>query len=167
MAASGLLASSDYQGGEDMGKKTRFQLAQDYLEQVELLDEIVRNKLIERRQWLDMALGITAQMDGERVQSSGTKDKMASALNRCLDAEREIDEAVDRYADTKKEVIQTIQRLKNPTWYKLLHQRYIQYIPLVTISERWNMDYTNITTMHGRALQCVQQILEEQKRGEH
>ena len=144
-----------------MGKKTKFPLAQSFLEQVEKLDAIIDNKLIEKQQWKDRALGITANMDGERVQSSGAKDKMASAIERCVDTEQEIDMLIDKLVDTKKEVIRTIERLDNPMWYKLLHLRYIQYVPLIDIAVLWSKDYTNITTMHGRALQAVQRILEE------
>lgn len=150
-----------------MGKKTKSLLAQEFLERVEKIDAVIEFKLIEKQQWKDIALGITAHMDGERVQSSGTKDKMASAVERCVDAEQEIDILIDKLVDTKKEVIQTIEGLESPMWYKLLHKRYIQYIPLVDIADEWGKDYTTITTMHGRALQSVQQILEEKNMGEH
>ncbi len=150
-----------------MGTKTKFPLAKEFLEQVEKLDAIIENKLIEKQQWKDRALGITAQMDGERVQSSGAKDKMASAVERCVDVEREIDSLVDKLVDTKKEVTQTIESLHSPTEYKLLHLRYIQYVPLKDIADLWGMDYTNITTIHGRALKNVQVMLEAKKGGEH
>jgi DNA-directed RNA polymerase specialized sigma24 family protein len=132
--------------------------AQIYLEQVEKLDAIIANKLIEKQQWKDIALGITANMDGERVQSSGAKDKMASAVERCVDTEAEIDSLVDKLIDTKKDVIQTIEKLYSPTEYKLLHLRYIQYIPLEDIADMWGVPYTNITTAHGRAVKHVQAI---------
>lgn len=64
--------------------------AKDYLLQVKKLDLQIKNKLIEKQQWKDIALGITANMDGERVQSSGTKSKMADALVKCIDIETEI-----------------------------------------------------------------------------
>ena len=138
-----------------MKKKSETHL---YLEQVEMLDSIIKNKLIEKQQWKDIALGITANMDGERVQSSGVKDKMASAVEKCVDIEAEIDGLIDKLIDTKKEVIQTIESLDSPTEYKLLHCRYIQYIPLETIADMWCVPYTNITTTHGRAVKHVQAI---------
>ena len=98
-------------------------------------------------------------MDGERVQSSSAKDKMASAVERCVDAEADIDTLIDKLVDVKKEVTQTIERLDSPMEYKLLHARYIQYIPLKDIADLWGMEYTNITTMHGRALKNVQEML--------
>lgn len=134
--------------------------AQMFLEQPEKLDAMVKCKLIEKEQLRELALGITASMDGERVQSSGAKSKMANAVERLVDAEAEIDSLVDELIDTKKKVIQTIERLDSATEYKLLHLRYIQYVPLKNIADEWNVEYTTITTTHGRALKNVQRILE-------
>lgn len=130
----------------------------EYLNQVKKLDLQIRNKLIEKQQWKYIALGITANMDGERVQSSGSQSKMADAIVKCVDMETEIDCLVDRLIDTKKDVIQTIEQLDNPTEYELLHMRYIQYVPLKDIAVKWGMEYTNVTTIHGRALKNVQRI---------
>ena len=134
--------------------------AQIILEQVEKLDCIIQNKLIEKGQWRDIALGITASMDGERVQSSGSQSRMADAVIKLVDMEAEIDRLVDQLIDKKKEVIGIIEQLQSPMEYKLLHMRYIQYIPLKAISDLWDMEYTNVTTMHGRALRNVQAIVE-------
>lgn len=134
--------------------------AQIYLERVEMIDAIIRNKLVEQQQWRDIALGITANMEGERVQSSGSQSKMADAINKCVDMEAEIDGLVDKLIDTKREVISTIEQLESPFEYNLLHARYIQYIALVDIAEKWNKEYTAITTAHGRALAHVQEILD-------
>lgn len=134
--------------------------AKDYLRQVRKLDLQITNKLIEQRQWRDIALGITANMDGERVQSSGAKSKMADAVDRCVDIETEIDNLVDKLIDTKKEVIQTIERLDSPSEYDLIHKHYIQYMTLQEIADCYGRDYTTITTAHGRALKNVQALLE-------
>lgn len=133
--------------------------AQIYLEQVEKLDSIIKNKLIEKQQWKDIAFGITANMDGERVQSSGAKSKMADAINKCVDMESEIDGLIDKLVDTKKDVIQTIEQLYSPTEYNVLHMRYIQYKSLQDIADHYGKDYGWATTTHGRALKSVQDIM--------
>jgi hypothetical protein len=69
--------------------------AQVFLERVETLDAVIENKLIELRQWKDVALNITANMGGERVQSTGSKSKMADAVEKCILIEDEIADAVD------------------------------------------------------------------------
>jgi RNase H-fold protein (predicted Holliday junction resolvase) len=135
--------------------------AQDFLRQVRKLDLQITNKLIEQQQWKDIALGITANMDGERVQSSGSKSKMANAVEKCVDMETEIDSLIDKLIDTKKEVIQTIERLDSPTEYDVLHRRYIQFLSLQEIADHYRKDYGWATTTHGRALKSLQEILDE------
>ncbi len=134
--------------------------AKVFLKQVEKADLQIKNKLIEQQQWKDIALGITANMDGERVRSSGGKSKMAEAVERCVDMEAEIDSLVDNLINLKKEVIQVIEQLDSPTEYNVLHMKYIQYIPLQEIADQYGYDYGWATTTHGRALRSVQHILD-------
>ena len=134
--------------------------AQVYLGQVELIDSIIQNKLIERKQWREVALGITANMDGERVQSSGRPSKMSDAVEKCVDIEREIDGYIDKLIDVKLEIVQTLEQLDNPFEYRILHYKYIQFKTLEEIAELTGKSYTAITTAHGRALVQVQRILE-------
>lgn len=134
--------------------------AKSYLLQVERLDSRIDNKLIERQQWRDIALGITANIGGERVQSSGSQQKMSEAIEKCLDMEKEINSLIDELIETKKKVIDTIEKIYSPTEYKILHMRYIQHISLKEIAIKLNREYSWVTTTHGRALKSVQKILD-------
>lgn len=136
-------------------------LAKDYLRQVEKLDTLIRNKLIEQEQWRDIALGITANIGGEKVQASGNQQKMASAIEKCVDMESEIDALVDELVDTKRKVIATIEKLDSPTEYDVLHKRYIQHLSLQEIADDKGRDYGWATTTHGRALKNVQMLLDK------
>lgn len=141
-----------------MKKKSQ---AQIYLERVEKIEAIIENKLIEQRQWKDLALDITANMGGEKVQSSGlTNSRMADAVINCIALEDEIAEAVERLRTEKKKIVKIIEQLYSPTEYRILHMRYIQHISLTDIAEKLNREYTWVTTTHGRALKSVQNILE-------
>lgn len=135
--------------------------AKEFLKQVEKLDVRIGNKLIEQRQWRDIALGITANMEGERVQSSGSQSKLSDAVIKCVDMEAEIDRLVDILIETKKEVIQTIERLDSAIEYNVLHMRYIQFKDLQDIADHYGKEYGWATTTHGRALKNVQAILDE------
>jgi hypothetical protein len=138
--------------------------AQAYLSRVEMIDTIVQNKLIEQRQWKDLALNITANMGGERVKSSSTStSKMEDAILKCIMIEEEITEAVARLIAEKKKVVRTIEGLQSPTEYRILHMRYILYISLADIAEKLNREYTWVTTVHGRAVKHVQDILNKEK----
>lgn len=134
--------------------------AKEFLKQPERLDLRIKNKLIEKQQWRDIALGITANTEGERVQSSGAKSKMSDAVIKLVDVEAEIDSLVDELIDTKKKVIQIIEMLDSATEYNVLHMRYIQYLSLQEIADHYNRDYGWATTTHGRALKSVQELLE-------
>lgn len=137
--------------------------AQAYLEQVEKYDSIIKNKLIEQQQWRDIALGITANMEGERVKSSGSQNKLGDAVAKCVDMEAEIDSLVDKLVDLKKEVLQVIEGLHSTMQYNVLHLKYIQYKEFWEIADKYGKDYSWATTLHGRALKNVQRILEERK----
>lgn len=135
--------------------------AKEFLRLPEKLDVRIKNKLIEQQQWRDLALGITANMDGERVQSTGTKTKMADAIDKCVDMEAEIDRLIDELVDTKKKVIEAIEKLDSPVEYDVLHRRYIQYQSLQEVADHYGYDYGWATTTHGRALRSLQVILED------
>lgn len=135
--------------------------AQMFLERVEMLDAIITNKLIEQQQWKDVALGITANMGGERVQSSGSQSKMADALNKVIDMEAEIDRAVDKLIDKKREVTAVLEQLTNATEYRVLHMRFIQYKSLQEIADEFGKDYDYVKMVNGRAIASVQRILDK------
>ena len=153
------MVASDRQESDNLDAKS-------YLKQPEKLDALIKNKLIEKQQWRDIALGITANMGGERVQSSGSKSKMSDALDKVVDMETEIDRLIDRYIDIKKDVVTTIEQLDIVMEYNIMHMRYIQYMSFQEIADHFGRDYTWATTAHGRALKSVQAILDK-KEGEH
>lgn len=135
--------------------------AQVFLERVETIEVIIENKLMEQRQWRELAECITANMDGERVQTSKTtQSTMANAVLNCVALEEEIAEAVERLIAEKRNVTQTIEKLYSPMEYRILHMRYIQHISLVDIADKLDRDYTWVTTTHGRALKHLQNILD-------
>lgn len=137
--------------------------AQKYLEQVEKLDAIIENKLIEKQQWMSVALGITANMDGERVQSSGRKSKMADAVDKCIDIDEEINARVDELISVKREVIKVIESVESPIEYNLLHMKFVQFLSLQEIADHYGKSYDWATTTQGRALASVQKILDKTK----
>lgn len=133
----------------------------DYLKQPQRLEVMIKNKLIERQQLKDIAFSITANSDGERVQSSGSQQKMANAVDRWVDMEAEINGLIDRLVDTKKEVIATIEQLSTAE-YDVLHKLYIQGMTFDEVAAAKDRSKSWATTIHGRALVNVQRIREEQ-----
>ncbi len=136
--------------------------AKKFLNQLKKLDKLIENKLIEKNQWKTISTGTTANMCGERVQTSGSKSKMADAVVKYVDLEREINERIDALVDERKNVISVIEQL-NTVEYDLLHKMYVQYYTLYEIASMYKKTYSWATSIHGRALKNVQKILDERQ----
>lgn len=136
--------------------------AKEYLEQIGKLDALIKNKLIEVERWRDIALSITTQTGGERVQSSGDQQKMASAVAKYVDIEKELTAAIDRFVDLRSEIISVIEQLQQEE-YELLHLVYVQNFTLTEAADKMNYSYSWVTWMHGKALLNVQKIIDKRK----
>lgn len=134
--------------------------AKSFMNRVEKIDCLIKNKLIEREQWKDIAMGITARLDGEKVKSSGSNDKIGDAIARFVDLEAEINHEIDRMIDAKREILEIIEQLP-PEQYDILHARYIQKKSFKEIAVDKKISYSMVTTLHGNALKSVQILLDE------
>lgn len=133
--------------------------AKRFLQKVKKLDALIKNKLIEKQQWEEVAYSITAQSGGERVQTTADPQRMASAIEKYIDIEREINESIQKLHDARNEVLAVIEKLPADE-YDFLHAVYIQHKSLVDVAAEKHYTYSWATTMHGRALTNVQRIID-------
>lgn len=136
--------------------------AKAFLERVEKIDKLITNKMAEIEQWKRLAQSTTARLAEDKVQASGSQSKMADAVTKYVDLEKEIESLIDELIDEKREVIAVIEQL-DPVEYDVLHKKYIQYAEykdFYDIAAAYKQGYSWATTVHGRALQGVRQILE-------
>ncbi len=127
--------------------------AKEYLQQIELLDEIIDEKQDEydnMRSLLSSPGGIDYSQD--KVQTS-PQDTMGKLVSRYLDLRNEINADIDYFVDMKNKVINQIHGLEDVRYVKLLHKRYIKYksLELIAVEMRYNYDY--VRELHGHALQ--------------
>jgi hypothetical protein len=127
--------------------------AKRYLEEYKKIDAMILNKTIEAEQWEALAQSITANMGGEKVQSSSNQQKMQDYICNKIDIESEIDALIAR----KQDITDTIALLPIQD-YNILHKVYIQSLSFKEIAGL--NDYSSVTTAHGRALQRLQKILD-------
>lgn len=137
--------------------------AKEFLQQYKKIGRMIENKRAEMEQWQMIATGTTSFSSGERVQSSGSQQKMADAIVRFVDIENEIKNDINKLIDAREDIVNVIQQLK---WYEydLLHKVYIQNYTLAEVAYMNEKSYTSITTAHGRALKSVQRILDERRK---
>lgn len=132
--------------------------AREYLEQIEKNECIIANKQIEKKYWLDMAKGTTANVTGERVQSSSDGHSMEKQIIEVV----LIDEEIERLKGEIAEIISTLQRLKKSE-YDFLHKMYVQHLSLKEVQTVSGKSYSWATTTHNRALRNLQKILDGQE----
>ena len=123
-----------------------------YLGQIERLDRMIQNKLSEIYQLKTMACSVTVSNDGERIQNSGDKDRMGSAVAKIVDLERETDELVDSFVRKRNRIIEQIDSIENLDFYHVLSMRYVARDTFETISVKTNWSIRKIFSLHGKAL---------------
>lgn len=136
--------------------------AREYMEHLQKLNALINNKLVESRQWRDIALRTTAEIRGERVQSSSNPQKMADAIHHYVDLERETDALIDEYIDAKKERIAMIERLKHSE-YDVLHKLYIQEMHPKEYAYKKGKSYSWVRQKKRCALENLQIILDREQ----
>ena len=133
--------------------------AREYLEQIEKNECIIANKQIEKKYWMDIATGTTANVTGERVQTSGDGHaKEKQIIEMVL-----IDEEIERLKGEIAEIISTLQKLKKSE-YDFLHKMYVQHLSLKEVQAAMKKTYSGAKSTHVRALRNLQKILDGQEK---
>ena len=135
--------------------------AKRYLREIRRLDVLIEMKLEEIDLWKSRALSTTVSTEGERVKSSGDQQKMASAIDRAIDASR----AADALIDQRYERIQVIQQLDDGDKIKLLYAIYVNGHTLQEAADIIDRPYNTARAIHGQALRDVLEIINTQQEG--
>lgn len=129
-----------------------------YLSQVYNLNCRIENKKSERDQLRELAMSVSSFSNRERVQTSGSQDKMGDTVAKILDLETEITASIVEYLGKKEEVIRTIESVENINMYNLLYKRYVDGKTLTTIADEMGFSEDYIKHLHGDALRVVKKI---------
>lgn len=139
--------------------------AKDFLLQIKKLDRLIENKLAELQQWWDISTNITANMSGERVETSFNPRSKEAAICEWADLKSEIKTEIKKLETKKQQIISVIEQL-NATEYDVLHKIYVQGFTLQEVASHYDRRYEWATTVQGRALKHVQIILNKRSYGE-
>ena len=134
--------------------------AKQFLSQARRIDKRIDNYVEEITQLLTLATKTTPSNAQERVQSSGTGDKVGDGASKIADLQREMDEWVDELIIKKEEIRKVIEQVDDTDCYDLLYKRYILYKKWEQIAVDKDITTMGVWKMHGRALKKVEKILE-------
>lgn len=140
--------------------------AKAYLGEIKRYDTLIRNKRSEKLYWEEImyerATNTTPQMSGERVQSSGSKHKMADTVDSCIDRVRKIENRIKELFAEMDAIIADIEGLPEME-SDILHKVYVQYMSLKEVAASRGESYSTVTTNHGVALKMISDILDKRK----
>ena len=113
-----------------------------YLEQVQDSDRKIQNKIQEEYRLRLLATSISSFSNGDKVQTSGGKDRVGDAVTRIVELQQEIASDVKELAELQMKVSGDINDMENSMYSSLLHKRYIEFKNLSRSQTRWDIPYS-------------------------
>lgn len=135
--------------------------AREYLEGIEKLDNIINSLIAEYETMKDMVTKITAVNEGDRVQASGSQEKMADMVVKMIDYQNTINANIDKYINMRNNILTVLQLLEKADHINVLYKRYFEFKSWEVIACEMGYTYRWVTKLHGRALNALDNILNE------
>lgn len=131
--------------------------AKEYMSRGYHLEKEIEALKAEKARAYNEATNTVRSTDGERVQSSGGHgdNKMATYA----EYSRKLDELIDRRFVVKCEIISMVDVIQSALYREILFRRYISCEKWEKIALDMNYSIRHITRLHGKALLCVQRIM--------
>jgi DNA-directed RNA polymerase specialized sigma subunit len=130
-----------------------------YLNKVKHIDDMINAKQQEIDSLRAKASSISVHTDSERVQSSGSKDKIGECCSRIVDLCAEINQDIDNFVNMKADVMHSIDLLENLEERKFLYCRYFQYMDFFKIAEDVFVSESKVYSVHRSAIRNLSEIL--------
>lgn len=130
----------------------------EFLDQIEKYELMIAHKEERKKKWQEKATNRTSQLGSERVQSSGSKDKIATSIIEVV----ELDKEIESIKESLKAIERTIEQTSKQS-YKVLYQVYFEKMSMFEIAEKNGKSYSWATTAHRKAKKELQNILEGEK----
>lgn len=135
--------------------------AKEYLLKIKYYDDRINYGLEEYERLQAMVTRITPVLKQDVVSASGSQDELGDTVAKMADLATQINRDTDAFVDLKREAKALLDKVKNPTYYKILHKRYVLYHSLEQIAVEMNYTYRWVKRLHGRALQAFEKVLTE------
>ncbi len=133
--------------------------AEQYLEQIQMIDGIIKSKLKDYKYWKDIAdeLGVGFSVD-ERVQTTRNLHKGSDAIVEYI----LIDKEIKALKNKRQGIINTIQSLPYEE-YKILYDIFVDRKLLKETPGQFNKSYEWAKWKKQKALDHVQQIIDKKE----
>lgn len=127
-----------------------------YLSQIERLDHLIKNRQTEISDLWDLVTNISVPTDTEKVQTSGSKDRIGTIMAKIVDLENERNGFIDQYMSIKENAIHAMETLSNIRYYRMLFKRYIEYKEIKDIASDMVYTYGYAKKLHKEAIEAIE-----------
>lgn len=142
---------------------TPYEKAVHYLSQVEDIDMMIGEKQDIIDSLRSSITGTSASTEGERVQTS-PKDRLGETCAKIVDLCEQLNNDIDAFVDTKKEVMQTIDSyVDNLKQRKLLYMRYLKFMPIESCAKELKISRATAYNFHKTAVYKVARKFENRQ----
>ncbi len=107
----------------------------------------------ELQRYNDIATNISARMDGERVQTSLSGDKLSMAVAKIVDLEKEIYDEIEHLKIVRRDILEKIYGMEKLRDQEVLRMRYVNHLTFEQIATEYGKTRRQITNWHGYALE--------------
>lgn len=128
------------------------------MQQINIANRMIENKREEIQRLHDLATRVTISVNNDRVQSSGSDDKMADIICSATDLEVELEKDISDLINLRRQIMQEIDALENIDMIDLMYKRYFQCKKWELIAEELHMSYRNVIRLHGKALKKLEEM---------
>ena len=143
----------------------------EFLQQYRDANDAINAKLDQIHRLRDLATKTTQTLSGTQVKSSGSQDKLAAIVEKIVDMETEVDDAIDDLQKTKRQVETAITEVPNVKQRAVLMRRYINGDPWPRIctaifgnrtdfQDRYDSYLRTIYRWHGYALKNIGNVID-------
>lgn len=123
-----------------------------YLSRFLCLDRRIERKCEELSRWRERATKITPTLSDMPKSPSSGADSIQTAVEHIIELESEINADIDQLTDTRREIQEAIQTVKDEKLQLLLEYRYIDGMTWEQIAVKMEYSYMHICRLHGKAL---------------
>ena len=133
--------------------------AKEYLKQAFHIDRRINDKLEQISSMRDLAAKATSVITGMPGSATHAPHSMQEVIAKIIDCEEEVNAAIDRLVELKRDISHTIEQVPDENEKMLLEQRYLSFKSWERVAEDMHFSLRWVHIMHGRALKSVEKIL--------
>ena len=120
-----------------------------------------KKERIEELRW--KAVSTTMPLNADKIQSSGSKDRVGELMCKIIIMENELEEMHKEYEEMTGEAIRRIYSIGNDEWSDILYTHYIEFKSLQEIATTKGVSLNAIRSRNNRAIKKYKRIIDETK----